>query len=187
MQLRSFGRTGLKLSALGFGCGAVGGLMVRGEPGDRERTIARAIAVGINYFDTAVQYGNGESEKNLGLILQKLRPSNIVVGTKVRLPPANYGRITEAIVVSLEGSLRRLQRDQVDILHLHNPVTENGGGVSLSVRQVMEEVVPAFEVGAIEEEFPAGLFFLGAKSVRLVSGNGVVAIGRGQENQCESE
>jgi L-galactose dehydrogenase/L-glyceraldehyde 3-phosphate reductase len=145
MQLRSFGRTGLKLSALGFGCGAVGGLMVRGESGDRERTVARAIAAGINYFDTAVQYGNGESEKNLGLILQKLRSSNIVVGTKVRLPPADYGRIAEAILASLEGSLKRLQRDQVDILHLHNPVTENGGGVTLSVRQVMEEVVPAFE------------------------------------------
>jgi predicted aldo/keto reductase-like oxidoreductase len=36
--------------------------MVRGDPADQERTIARAIAAGVNYFDTAVQYGNGESE-----------------------------------------------------------------------------------------------------------------------------
>ena len=63
MEMRVFGRTGLELSVLGFGCGAVGGLMVRGNPLDQERTIARAIAAGINYFDTAVQYGNGESEK----------------------------------------------------------------------------------------------------------------------------
>ena len=64
MEMRVFGRTGMQLSVLGFGCGAVGGLMVRGDPLDQERTIARAIASGVNYFDTAVQYGNGESEKN---------------------------------------------------------------------------------------------------------------------------
>ncbi len=64
MQLRVFGRTGMQLSVLGFGCGAVGGFMVRGDPADQERTIARAIAAGVNYFDTAVQYGDGESEKN---------------------------------------------------------------------------------------------------------------------------
>jgi L-galactose dehydrogenase/L-glyceraldehyde 3-phosphate reductase len=55
MEMRSFGRTGLKLSVLGFGCGAVGGLMVRGDPMDQERTIARAIGAGVNYFDTAVR------------------------------------------------------------------------------------------------------------------------------------
>ena len=63
MEMRIFGRTGLKLSVLGFGCGAVGGLMVRGDSVDQERTIARAIGAGVNYFDTAVQYGDGESEK----------------------------------------------------------------------------------------------------------------------------
>ena len=46
MHLRVFGRTGMQLSVLGFGCGAVGGLMVRGDPADQERTIARAIAAG---------------------------------------------------------------------------------------------------------------------------------------------
>jgi hypothetical protein len=46
MQLRVFGRTGMQLSVLGFGCGAVGGFMVRGDPVDQERTIARAIAAG---------------------------------------------------------------------------------------------------------------------------------------------
>ena len=74
MEMRIFGSTGLRLSVLGFGCGAVGGLMVRGDPLDQERTIARAITAGVNYFDTAVQYGNGESEKNLGRILQQLKP-----------------------------------------------------------------------------------------------------------------
>src|SRR3979411_2072811 len=145
MQLRVFGRTGMQLSVLGFGCGAVGGIMVRGDPADQERTIARAIAAGVNYFDTAVQYGNGESEKNLGRVLQKLKPAGVVVGTKVRLPPGEVGRIADAVTMSLEGSLARLGLDRVDIFHLHNPITETGGGSALSVRQVLGDVVPAFE------------------------------------------
>jgi aryl-alcohol dehydrogenase-like predicted oxidoreductase len=145
MQLRVFGRTGMQVSVLGFGCGAVGGLMVRGDPADQERTVARAIAAGINYFDTAVQYGNGESEKNLGRVLQRLKPGNAIVGTKVRLPPGDVGRIADAVTTSLEGSLARLRLDHVDIFHLHNDITETGGGSALSVRQVLEDVVPAFE------------------------------------------
>src|ERR1700728_4928257 len=97
MEMRVYGRTGMRLSVLGFGCGAVGGLMVRGDPVDQGRTVARALAAGVNYFDTAVQYGDGESEKNLGRILQELKPANVVVGTKVRLPSADFGRIGDAI------------------------------------------------------------------------------------------
>ena len=145
MQLRVFGRTGMQLSMLGFGCGAVGGLMVRGDPADQERTIARAIAAGVNYFDTAVQYGDGESEKNLGRVLQTLKPANVIVGTKVRLPPGEFGRIADAVMKSLEGSLARLGLERVDILHLHNAITGQGGGSALSVRQVLDDVVPAFE------------------------------------------
>src|SRR5947199_4274482 len=52
MQKRAFGRTGMQLSVLGFGCGAVGGLMVRGDARDQERAVARAIEAGVNYFDT---------------------------------------------------------------------------------------------------------------------------------------
>ena len=63
MQKRVLGRTKMQLSVLGFGCGAVGGLMVRGDAADQERTVGRALDAGVNYFDTAVQYGNGESEK----------------------------------------------------------------------------------------------------------------------------
>jgi aryl-alcohol dehydrogenase-like predicted oxidoreductase len=145
MEMRMFGRTGIRLSVLGFGCGAVGGLMVRGAPLDQERTIARAIAAGVNYFDTAVQYGNGESEKNLGRILQKLKPANAVIGTKVRLPSASFGRIADAVAKSLDQSLTRLHRDRVDMFHLHNAITQAGGGEALSVQQVLVEVVPAFE------------------------------------------
>ncbi|HEY0911079.1 MAG TPA: aldo/keto reductase [Bradyrhizobium sp.] len=145
MQMRVFGRTGMQLSVLGFGCGAVGGIMVRGDHADQERTVARAIAAGINYFDTAVQYGDGESESNLGRVLHNLKPGNVVVGTKVRLPQSDVGRIADAVTASLEGSLARLRRERVDILHLHNSIMPDGGGPALSVRQVLDQVVPAFE------------------------------------------
>src|SRR5512137_38536 len=79
MEMRPFGRTGMRLSVLGFGCCAVGGLMVLGAPADQERDIARAIDAGVNYFDTAWQYGEGESEKNLGRILQALKPADAIV------------------------------------------------------------------------------------------------------------
>jgi aryl-alcohol dehydrogenase-like predicted oxidoreductase len=143
MQLRVFGRTGMQLSVLGFGCGAVGGLMVRGDPADQERAVARAIAAGVNYFDTAVLYGDGASEENLGRVLRKLKPADVVVGTKVRVPPGES--IADTVTISLEGSLARLGLDRVDIFHLHNPITETGGETALSVRQVMDDVVPAFE------------------------------------------
>jgi aryl-alcohol dehydrogenase-like predicted oxidoreductase len=119
--------------------------MVRGDPMDQERTVARAIGAGVNYFDTAVQYGNGESEKNLGRVLQKLKPANVVVATKVRLPASDFGRIADAVAKSLDGSLGRLRLDRVDIFHLHNAITETGGAGALSVQQVLGEVVPAFE------------------------------------------
>jgi aryl-alcohol dehydrogenase-like predicted oxidoreductase len=142
MELRAFGRTGMQLSVLGFGCGAVGGLMVRGEAADQRRAIARAVDAGVNYFDTAVLYGDGYSEKNLGRVLRDLKPADAVVGTKVRLPPG--ASIADTVTTSLDGSLARLGLDRVDIFHLHNPVTETGGGSALSVAQVLDEVVPAF-------------------------------------------
>jgi len=143
MQTRTFGRSGLKFSALGFGCGAVGGLMVRGDAADQERTVARSLKAGVNYFDTAVQYGDGESEKNLGRLIRQLKPRDITIGTKVRLRAADRD-ISTAITASLEASLARLQLPQVDIFHLHNPI---GGGEqgALTADQVLNEVVPAFE------------------------------------------
>jgi aryl-alcohol dehydrogenase-like predicted oxidoreductase len=145
METRIFGRSGLRLSILGFGCGAVGGLMVRGSAADQDKAIGMALDAGINYFDTAVQYGNGVSETNLGRILGARKPAGIAVGTKVRVPSANFGAIAKTISDSMDGSLHRLQLDHVDIYHLHNPITLSGGGESLSVAQVRDQVVPAFE------------------------------------------
>jgi L-galactose dehydrogenase/L-glyceraldehyde 3-phosphate reductase len=92
MQTRTLGRTGLTVSVLGFGCGAVGGLMVRGDPADQERAVARAVERGVNYFDTAPLYGDGQSETNLGRVLARLKP-DVLVGTKIRVGESEKGDI----------------------------------------------------------------------------------------------
>jgi aryl-alcohol dehydrogenase-like predicted oxidoreductase len=142
MERRTLGKTGLKVSALGFGCGNVGGLMVRGTPADQERAVARAVELGINYFDTAPLYGDGESERNLGRVLKSLRP-DVIVGTKCRIPPAERGRVAEALTASLEASLRRLGLERVDLLQLHNSISSDGGG--FDVGTVLHQVVPTLE------------------------------------------
>src|SRR5215203_2590013 len=101
MEYRQLGRTGLEVSALGFGCGAVGGLLVKGEHKEMLRTVARAIELGITYFDTARSYGDGMSETNLGLILEQLKPK-VVVGSKVQLGAADLNDIERAVIESVE-------------------------------------------------------------------------------------
>jgi L-galactose dehydrogenase/L-glyceraldehyde 3-phosphate reductase len=143
MERRRLGRTGLEVSVLGFGCGAVGGLMVRGDADDQERAVARALELGINYFDTAAMYGNGESERNLGRVLKSLKP-DVHVGTKVRVPAVARGGIGAAIAASMDESLRRLQLESVDLFQLHNHITLAGGDGGFTPETVRDEVVPAF-------------------------------------------
>ncbi len=144
MERRILGKTGLSVSALGFGCGDVGGLMVRGTAADQERAVARALELGINYFDTAPAYGSGESEKNLGRVLKTLRP-DIVLGTKFRIGPDESRRVAEAVTASLEASLGRLGLERVDLLQLHNRVSDTGQDRPLDAGTVLEQVVPALE------------------------------------------
>ncbi len=144
MQTRVLGRTGLEVSVLGFGCGAVGGLMVKGDAADQERAVARALDLGINYFDTAAMYGNGELERNLGRVLKRLKP-DLYLGTKVRVPAAERRNIAAAVVGSLEASLQRLQLDHVDLFQLHNHILAAGRDSDLTPEIVLGEVVPAFE------------------------------------------
>jgi aryl-alcohol dehydrogenase-like predicted oxidoreductase len=144
MEQRVLGRTGAMLSVLGFGCGAVGGLMVRGSPADQERAVARALEQGINYFDTAPAYGNGASEENLGRVLKSLHPE-IFLSTKFTVLPEHKKNIAEGIAQSLEQSLRRLGREHVDLLQLHNRIASGGSDRPLEAATVLDQVVPALE------------------------------------------
>jgi aryl-alcohol dehydrogenase-like predicted oxidoreductase len=119
VEYRQFGRTGLDVSTIGFGCGAVGGLLIKGDRKEMLRVVARAVELGITYFDTARSYGNGISETNLGLVLEELK-APVLVGTKVQLASADLDDIEPAIIDAAEDSLRRLRREQIDLFQLHN-------------------------------------------------------------------
>ena len=150
MEYRKLGRTGIEVSEIGFGCGNVGGLMIRGEPADQFKAAARAVELGINYFDTASSYGDGQSERNLGRVLKELAPgvnSNIYVGTKLRLRAQDMGDIKGGVIKAVEGSLERMQLESVDLIQLHNrvAVTRDQERELLSVEDILGEVVQGFQ------------------------------------------
>ena len=142
MDRRTLGRTGLSVSVLTFGCGAVGGLMTRGTPADQERAVARALDAGINHFDTAPAYGDGASEENLGRVLAKLKP-DVVVSTKVRLGGSDRGRIAAAVAASMDASLKRLGRDHVDLFQFHNAIAARPDGATFGVDEMLGDIAPA--------------------------------------------
>lgn len=144
MQRRRLGRTGLEISVLGFGAGAVGGLMTKGTAVDQERALARALELGINYIDTAPLYGNGESERNLGRLLKVLKP-DVVIGTKVRLKAVDRTDIAAFVTRSMEESLQRLGRDHVDLFQLHNPLVALDADDHMAIDIALNEVVPAMQ------------------------------------------
>ncbi|MEZ5931706.1 MAG: aldo/keto reductase [Alphaproteobacteria bacterium] len=144
MKTRQLGRTGLNVSLLTFGCGAVGGLMTKGDPGDQDRAVAWARDHGINHFDTAPLYGNGASETNLGRALGKNR-GGVVVSTKVRLAGSDRGHFEAAIRASIETSLKRLQQDSVDLLQLHNTLGTAPSDDAVTVDEVLNDILPVFD------------------------------------------
>jgi aryl-alcohol dehydrogenase-like predicted oxidoreductase len=148
MEHRLLGRTGLKVSVLGFGCGFVGGLIARGTLHERKGAVARALDLGINYFDTAPFYG--DSEEHLGETLAALRrQGSAIVGTKVMVSPAQPDSFREAITASVQASLRRLRTEHIELLQLHNCVGLGHVAAmrpySLEPRQVLNEVLPVFQ------------------------------------------
>jgi aryl-alcohol dehydrogenase-like predicted oxidoreductase len=149
MERRRLGRTGLDVSVIGFGCGMVGGLMVGGSAREQREVVAEALELGINYFDTAPFYGNGQSEANLGRALHDLG-RRAVVGTKVRVDPAvrddpaQVRKLGERIRASVEASLGRLRTEALDLLQLHNPISPTQQGSGLTPAVLNEIVLPAF-------------------------------------------
>jgi aryl-alcohol dehydrogenase-like predicted oxidoreductase len=142
MDYRDLGRTGLRVSTLGFGCGNVGGLLVRGAPAERQRAVERALELGINYFDTASIYGDGLSERHLGEALRALR-AEALVGTKVRLAPGDLAAMPAAVARSTEESLRRLGMERVDLMQFHNPIAVDRRGQSVAAKDVLQTILPA--------------------------------------------
>lgn len=148
MRYRTLGRTGQTISEISFGCGNVGGLLIRGDHADQVRAVARAMELGVTYFDTAAAYGDGKSEETLGRVFSELRVGpEVLVGTKLRLQAgdaaAGPGRIRELF----EASLDRLQREAVDILYYHGRIRadDSSGDRSLTVSQVIGPLMDAYQ------------------------------------------
>jgi aryl-alcohol dehydrogenase-like predicted oxidoreductase len=133
MRYRTFGRTGWKVSEIGFGAWAIGGGWGPQEESESVAALNRALDLGCNFIDTAQGYGNGRSERIIAQVL-KSRGSGardkVYVATKIppvspgAWPPSPFDVAEERFPESylrerLERSLRDLQTDCIDILQLH--------------------------------------------------------------------
>lgn len=133
MRYRTLGRTGFRVSEIGYGAWGIGGMQWLGGTDDESvMALRRAIELGLNFIDTALAYGNGHSEKLVGDVVRSTGQP-IAIATKVppknRLWPARAGiPINEAfpydyIISSTERSLRNLGMETIDLqqLHVWNP------------------------------------------------------------------
>jgi aryl-alcohol dehydrogenase-like predicted oxidoreductase len=124
VRTRVIPNSDIAISQISFGAGTAAGLMLKAPATEQIATVARALEIGINHFDTSPIYGDGRSEVNLGQALKALK-ADVVVTTKVNIGPehlmlSDQDAIAKGVRKSVHGSLSRLRRDHVDILLLHN-------------------------------------------------------------------
>ena len=119
MKYRLLGRTGVAVSEIGLGGNQFGTTC---DTAATAAIIDRALALGVNFIDTAEMYGNGASEEALGKALTGKR-HEVVLATKTGAPDQiPGGRLTRSrLIARLEGSLRRLATDHVDVYYFHYP------------------------------------------------------------------
>jgi len=140
MKQRRYGRTGINVSEVVFGGGNVGGILIQKDDATKREAIRRALAGGINWIDTAAQYGKGKSEEALGRLLPgagATPASGPHVSTKFNLDVEHLEDIPAQIEASLAASLARLKRDSVDVLQLHNRIGSKPGGRVMTVEQIL--------------------------------------------------
>ena len=161
MEYRQFGRTNLKVSAIGFGCWEIGGTYGRIDEGEFRRAVARAIDAGITCFDTAEAYGMGVSEEALARALGPRR-NDVVIATKFGVGyeemPNRRDSSRLRVLASIDKSLQRLRTDHVDIYLVHwpdanTPIDETMAALDDVVRQgkVRYVGVSNFRLPQIEE------------------------------------
>jgi len=134
VHYRKLGNTGITVSEIGFGGWAIGGTAdAGGTPLGWGRTnddeslaaIRRARELGVTFFDTADSYGFGRSESLLGIVLSRKR-QDVIIATKVGVVRDPEGRPRKdfsraRISLAVDGSLKRLRTDYIDLYQLHNP------------------------------------------------------------------
>jgi aryl-alcohol dehydrogenase-like predicted oxidoreductase len=154
MPTRILGRTGARVSILGFGCGSR--LLSYQEQDKAAEALNRGLALGINYLDTAFGYGAGKSESWVGSVI-KGRRQGLWITTKVQ------ERNGDAAMRTIEGSLQRLGVDQVDLIHIHGlgdaadlAQAEAPGGVIAALYKLREQKVTRF-IGVTSHTDPVTL------------------------------
>lgn len=130
MQYRRFGKTGWQVSEIGLGGAWFYG---RPEMGPKPvsygvRVVERALELGINYFDTAPLYGKGRSEEVLGHALKGVT-QEFYLATKVGYLPEPFDYTHDSVWRGFEASLKRLQRDRVDLVQIHESEQAGWDGV----------------------------------------------------------
>ena len=136
MNYRRLGRTDLRISELAFGCGRSGGILIDADDRTKLGAVRLALDCGINWFDTAPQYGQGKSEEALGWLLREVKATPCV-STKVMIGPDDLGDIAGSVERSLHESLRRLRRESVDLLQLHNRIAPHAGSRAVTADHVL--------------------------------------------------
>lgn len=110
MPTRLLGRTGIRVPILGFGSGSR--FLMYADEDKALEAVERALALGITYIDTAHAYGNGKSEERIGRVMATRR-KDVILATKIPGRTAEQGRR------EIELSLKRLNTDRLDVLHIH--------------------------------------------------------------------
>ena len=111
LPTRTLGHTGAKVSILAFGCGSR--FLMYDDEEKAQAALNHAIDLGITYLDTAYAYGDGKSETRVGKTMATRR-KDVWLATKI--PDRGY----DDFMRRLEGSLKRLQTDHVDLVHMHS-------------------------------------------------------------------
>src|SRR5262245_54880293 len=156
MRQNLLGRTGFLVSEIAFGAGVTGGILIKGDEAGAVRALNRALAVGVNWIDTAALYGNGASEATIGRHIHSLEPQPYV-STKVRIEREQMGDIAGAIEKGLTESLKRLNLERVALFQLHNQLGEAvGDRPQLTAEQVLRPGGVADTFDRLKEQ---GLFY----------------------------
>jgi D-threo-aldose 1-dehydrogenase len=135
MRYRAFGRTGLQVSELVFGGGFVGGILIRADDDTKLKALRCGLDGGMNWVDTAPSYGDGKSEEALGWLLKEV-DAKPYLSTKVGLD-LSRADLPGQIEASLAQSLKRLDRDSVDLFQLHNPIGAERAERTIGLQQVL--------------------------------------------------
>lgn len=125
MEHRELGRTGYRVSEVGFGAWAIGGTWGSVNDDDSMAALRRAVELGVDFFDTADVYGDGRSERLLGKLRRETK-APIVIATKAgrRVPKHTADSYTKQMLTSaVERSLENLGVEAIDLLQLHAPPT----------------------------------------------------------------